>query len=384
MLKTANQSQSESNIETKMTKRYRKRGQVFTVTLLATLVASGCSALSTSGVATSSSGTAQEPDIAQATPIDQHRIQRHVYLAAGIGKSLLEPDTSEVPTFEVNDRVSTGAQITLGMDVNRTFAVELHAADLGSAGLSPGGRINYEEYGASALIYVGKNRNRYKRQGLTGYGRLGVGTINNSADGDVPYDQSNSAHLLIGVGLEYMTQVGLGLRAEFISYEEDVQYAQLALVYRLGKPSSTSAISLAQAAPAQDTILTPPEPRLAAATVEPNCAASAYPVVSVYFSSDSAELNAQSKQTIASIAETLVQCEDMEVNLAGYTDSVGTQRHNDALSQRRASSVMDALLRMNVDRVRMDTRGLGEQRPVASNDNAEGRRLNRRVNITLE
>lgn len=276
------------------------------------------------------SETAQEPDIAKAEPIDQHRIKRHFYLAAGIGKSLLEPDTSEVPEFQVNDKVSTGAQITLGVDVNRIFAVELHAADLGSAGLSPRGRINYEEYGASALIYAGKNRGRYKRQGQTGYGRLGVGSINNSAEGDVPFDQTNSAHLLIGVGLEYMTQVGLGLRAEFISYEEDVQYAQLALVYRLGKRSRPETVALAQAAPAQDTIVATPEPPLAEATVEQNGAASTYPAVSVYFPSDSAELDVQSKQTIAGIAETLTQCEDMEVNLVGYTDDIGSQRYNDA------------------------------------------------------
>lgn len=365
-----------------MTKNCRTRGPAFAITLLAALVLSGCSGLNTSSL--SSGSTIEEPDFAEALPIDQHRIGRHVYLAAGIGASHLDPDASEVSTFGVNDRVNAGGQITLGMDVNRMLTVELHSADLGSAGLSPGGRINYHQYGASALIYAGKNRDRYKRQGMTAYGRLGVGTLDNSAVGDVPFEQSNSAHLLIGAGVEYMTQMGLGLRAEFISYEEDVQYGQLALVYRMGKRPSRRAVTLAQVAPSQDTSLALLEPPLAKATVEPNCVASSYPEVSVYFAPDSSELDAQSKQALVSIADTLVQCESMEVNLAGYTDDIGPQRYNEALSRRRVSSVMEVLSQMNIDSVRMDANGLGELQPAAPNDSADGRRLNRRVSITLD
>ncbi len=367
-----------------MTKTHCASGQAFTMTLLATLIVSGCSGLNTSSVGSSASSTIGEPDIAEALPVDQHRIGRHVYLAAGIGASRLEPDTSEVSTFEVNDRVNAGGQITLGMDVNRMLTVELHSADLGSAGFSPGGRINYQQYGASALIYAGKNRDRYKRQGLTGYGRLGVGTLDNSAVGEVPFDQTNSTHVLFGAGIEYMTRIGLGLRAEVISYDEDVQYGQLALVYRTGKRPSRRAVSVAQAAPLQETTLAALEPPLAKAIAEPNCEASSYPEVSVYFTPDSSQLDAQSKQKLLSIADTLVQCEAMEVNLAGYTDNIGSQGYNEALSRRRVSSVMEVLSQMNVDSVRMDADGLGELKPAAPNDSIAGRKLNRRVSITLD
>lgn len=385
MLKTSSQLQSVSNFETTMTKTCRTRGQAFAMTLLATLIVSGCSGLNTSSVGSSASSTIDEPDLAKALSIDQHRLGRHVYLAAGIGASRLEPDTSEVSTFGVNDRVNAGGQITLGMDINRMLTVELHSADLGSAGLSPGGRINYHQYGASALIYAGKNRDRYKRQGFTGYGRLGVGTLDNSGVGEVPFDQTNSTHVLFGAGVEYMTQIGLGLRAEVISYDEDVQYGQLALVYRTGKRPSRRAVTVAQAAPHQDTTLALAtlEPPLAKATAEPNCEASSYPEVSVYFAPDSSELDVQSKQTIVGIADTLIQCDAMAVNLAGYTDNIGSQRYNDELSLRRVSTVMEVLSQMHVDSARMDANGLGELQPAAPNDSADGRRLNRRVSITL-
>ncbi len=191
-----------------------------------------CSALnaSTSRV----SITAEQPNLAPALATDKHRIGQHVYLAAGFGASRLDPDTSEVATFDVNDRVKAGGQITLGVDVVRQLSLELHSADLGGAGLSPQGRINYQEYGASALFYIGKNRHRYKRQGLTGYARLGIGVFELSADGEVPFADGRQGHILLGAGLEYMAHVGFGVRAEIISFVEDAQFAQVALIYRMG------------------------------------------------------------------------------------------------------------------------------------------------------
>ena len=172
---------------------------------------------------------------ASAVP-EQLKVGNHIYVAAGVGTSRLKPDTSEVTTFAVNDRNNGGQQLTLGVDVSRQLSLELHSADLGAAGLSPEGGINYNMHGASALIYAGKNRHNYKRAGFTGYGRVGYGVMENSAAGNIPYRQEESNHLLIGAGLEYMTPVGLGFRADVVSYEDDAQYAQLAIVYRMGSP----------------------------------------------------------------------------------------------------------------------------------------------------
>jgi outer membrane protein OmpA-like peptidoglycan-associated protein len=71
------------------------------------------------------------------------------------------------------------------------------------------------------------------------------------------------------------------------------------------------------------------------------------------------------------------------VSVEGFTDSTGSSAHNQQLSERRAASVAQALTSMGVPRERVVTRGYGEAYPVASNDTAANRQLNRRVEIVL-
>jgi outer membrane protein OmpA-like peptidoglycan-associated protein len=68
----------------------------------------------------------------------------------------------------------------------------------------------------------------------------------------------------------------------------------------------------------------------------------------------------------------------------GHTDSQGTDAHNLDLSQRRAESVRAALLARGYDASRVQAVGIGEARPVADNNTAEGRANNRRVEIIIQ
>src|SRR5512134_2472377 len=72
------------------------------------------------------------------------------------------------------------------------------------------------------------------------------------------------------------------------------------------------------------------------------------------------------------------------VSVAGHTDSVGTDAYNQGLSERRAASVKDYLVGQGVDASRLSTSGFGESNPIASNDTADGRALNRRVELNLD
>jgi outer membrane protein OmpA-like peptidoglycan-associated protein len=72
------------------------------------------------------------------------------------------------------------------------------------------------------------------------------------------------------------------------------------------------------------------------------------------------------------------------VRIEGHTDSSGNARANQALSQRRADAVRDALIAAGVAANRITAVGLGESQPVASNDTAEGRARNRRVDVILQ
>lgn len=71
------------------------------------------------------------------------------------------------------------------------------------------------------------------------------------------------------------------------------------------------------------------------------------------------------------------------VAIDGYTDSRGTDAHNQALSERRAASVASAFDAMGVTRARFSVVGHGERDPVATNATSEGQRQNRRVEVTL-
>ena len=69
--------------------------------------------------------------------------------------------------------------------------------------------------------------------------------------------------------------------------------------------------------------------------------------------------------------------------LAGYTDSTGSDEYNLALSRRRAQAVADYLANQNVNSTRFTVQGFGKSDPVASNDTAEGRAENRRVEVAI-
>jgi outer membrane protein OmpA-like peptidoglycan-associated protein len=71
------------------------------------------------------------------------------------------------------------------------------------------------------------------------------------------------------------------------------------------------------------------------------------------------------------------------VLIEGFTDSIGSESSNQALSERRANAVRTALIDAGITRQRIGTRGYGEEYPVAGNDSESGRQLNRRVEIVL-
>jgi outer membrane protein OmpA-like peptidoglycan-associated protein len=103
----------------------------------------------------------------------------------------------------------------------------------------------------------------------------------------------------------------------------------------------------------------------------------------VLFATDRAELNANGMASVRKLAEIMMQNPDRTVMVEGFTDSTGTSAHNQDLSERRAASVAQALASLGVPRERIGMRGYGEAYPVASNDTASNRQLNRRVEIVL-
>ncbi|MFE4413238.1 OmpA family protein [Streptomyces sp. NPDC056821] len=103
----------------------------------------------------------------------------------------------------------------------------------------------------------------------------------------------------------------------------------------------------------------------------------------VLFAKDSARLSGSARSRIASIARVIDEQHARKVRIFGFTDNLGSFAHGEALSQQRATAVQAVLAgELHTRTVRFETRGLGEQHPVASNAGKADRQKNRRVEIS--
>jgi len=103
----------------------------------------------------------------------------------------------------------------------------------------------------------------------------------------------------------------------------------------------------------------------------------------VLFDTGKAELNPGASFKLDQLAQFLQQHPDRRVQIDGFTDNVGPDAYNEQLSQRRADAVKAALVTRGIDPSRISTEGYGKAFPVASNNNAGGRQLNRRVEVVI-
>lgn len=103
----------------------------------------------------------------------------------------------------------------------------------------------------------------------------------------------------------------------------------------------------------------------------------------VLFDVNKADLKPGAVHTIGKLADFLNEYPDRRIMIEGFTDSTGSAEYNRALSERRALAVRQALLDRGINSSRMDFKGYGLEFPVATNANAAGRQLNRRVEIII-
>ena len=103
----------------------------------------------------------------------------------------------------------------------------------------------------------------------------------------------------------------------------------------------------------------------------------------VTFATDSSDLSPAFFDVLNSVGMVLDEYDQSVVEVAGHTDSTGTDSYNQALSERRARSVANYLMGQGVMSERLITVGMGERYPVANNGTVDGRQANRRVEITM-
>jgi outer membrane protein OmpA-like peptidoglycan-associated protein len=101
----------------------------------------------------------------------------------------------------------------------------------------------------------------------------------------------------------------------------------------------------------------------------------------INFDFDSSAIGPASRPVLEEAAAILRQNPGVQVQVQGFTDSVGSPEYNQALSVRRAEAVYRYLVNLGVDPRRLSVEGFGETRPIADNDTAAGRAQNRRVEL---
>ena len=103
----------------------------------------------------------------------------------------------------------------------------------------------------------------------------------------------------------------------------------------------------------------------------------------ITFKTDSADINSSFYSVLNSVAKVLNKYSNSTVMVSGHTDSTGSAEYNLDLSRERANSVASYLQGQGVKSSRFEVLGLGSSNPIASNDTANGRAQNRRVEIKI-
>lgn len=367
--------------------------------------------------------------------------QKKFYVGLGAGSSVLTPKTDGT-SYTLQDDTGSATTGLIGFDFNRRISVELQYTDLGEAGLvdedtAETAAITYEETSLSGLYYLwnGFADDEYldydgldRRAGLSLFGRLGLGHMENSAVGNVLYSRSNDVQVLAGLGVEYGFENGLGARAEYIRFDTDAEYAGLSVLYRFGSGGAAPVVTTEQelpTLPAPDPITKlPPTPPAApeeltllaeseAETTDmamvdsdadgiedtyDNCpdTMSGTPVNNtgcevfngviegVNFLSGSDTLTDGAQSALNDVVGIMAAFPGVRLSVEAHTDSRGEEKTNLELSRLRALSVVRYLISQGVDIDRLRARAYGEARPIADNSTSEGRLLNRRVEFLTQ
>ncbi|MFC1512216.1 OmpA family protein [Candidatus Latescibacterota bacterium] len=103
----------------------------------------------------------------------------------------------------------------------------------------------------------------------------------------------------------------------------------------------------------------------------------------ILYSTNSATLTPEARSNVEKLANILQKYDDTNILIEGHTDSDGSEEYNQGLSERRADSVANFTKGFGVTASRITTIGYGETQPIASNETADGKLQNRRVEIAI-
>ncbi len=213
----------------------------------------------------------------------------------------------------------------------------------------------------------------------------------------VDYGSKDDFSYLGAAGIEWLASDTASLRLEYQALTDinnDIVRAfgntvTLGLSYKFGG-SKGDLVPAPIAVESVEPVESQPQPQPAEPDVievlEPKVVTKSYPdqhLSGDNFANNSAEISSEVAEQLDKLATFLSDNPHAKVEITGHTDSVGSAKYNQTMSEKRAKAVADVLVAKGVDKSRIMTSGQGESNPIASNETREGRQQNRRVDIVV-
>lgn len=338
----------------------------------------------------------------QAESLEEHG---PLYFNVGAGISKVEPEIESGVNAKVTEDKSQGYRLGAGYKFTPKWAAELQYADLGKSEVTAASGVKanvpYKFAGLGAVY------SPLAKETLGGFNWLleaGVGKLMTEAEKNIKVKEVQGVQVFLGTGVEYAFNHSVSARLMAESYDKDAALVTLGLSYAPHTAKPVIEPPPPVVVPEPVVVVQAPEPA-------PNpdldgdgitndkdcCPNTAYglevngygcPVLNqslqnINFEYKSTALTAESKIILNSIVESMQSYSTASVELGAHTDSVGSDRYNQKLSQQRAQSTMDYLISQGISASRLTAQGYGEINPIASNDTDEGRAQNRRVEIRV-
>ncbi len=332
-------------------------------------------------------------------------------LGIGVGQSTHDPDLAD--SLSVDDENDTALRASVAYLINDIWAAQLRYTELGTIDVL--GNSNSAPIDSSAV----ELNARYRLPWLTNsawypYVLAGASQVSSDADA-VNLEDDSGTYLQLGAGINRdFNSWSAGL--EYTSYNSDLSAVVVSVYKRFGKskmnetssfteePAPVEEIADAaeetqeaeevdaddeQVAEAEDLVeesLEPVSEPVSELATNSEVSAETIALIqskTVYFDQNSSILSRSERKNLDNFAELLLANPKLSLKVEAHSDSVGEEKYNLFISERRAKRVKDYLAAKGVPAEQLDTRGIGEGFPVASNDTDEGRAMNRRVEFVI-
>ncbi|MEE9302623.1 MAG: OmpA family protein [Thiotrichaceae bacterium] len=315
------------------------------------------------------------------------RLEDSWYVGGAVGMSMLEPLTPLGSS--VTDDKDMSGKLYVGVDISNQLGVEAFWSSLGKSSITGSageGSIEYSALGVNGIYHVPMYAGR-----IHPFGKLGIAKIKTRAKGAVAVHQDNKYSVFTGVGAEYDLSPGMKVRAEYEYFTKDLSQISVGLnwspnerMHYLDVKRSTIPAALPM------NVITPGTPSRQKPVMKKRIQKVQTMRSSLtgnsLFASGSSRLSANGinrlNQLINKIRKKSFKL--YHIVVSGHTDNRGSHRQNMHLSKNRAEAVARYMSSRGVPRHLMSVVGVGEARPVSTNNTAYGRALNRRVDIKIK